>query len=215
MTSEASFTINGVKVTLFGGIKGLISEGNDLKKSLILNRPGIILISISEEHVEGLSKFMKDPFEMMLSDYEIIYGAHLSVYGEVMTPPPIYIESVKYAEENSIRIIGLDMNEDEFSKLYSSKVGTLALMRHSVRKRRLVKKEFRDRTPEEFVKSWEQRVNNIRALKEVDEIRVEHMENSMKEILLAPDAKSAFVVVDYEFYDHFNSFLKSLDSGDY
>lgn len=212
MTSEASYTVSGTKITLFGGIKGLVSEGEKLKRELILSRPDLVLVSISEEHVEGLSKFMKDPFEMILSDYEIIYGAHLSVYGEVMTPAPIYIESVKYAEDNSVDILGMDMNEDEFSRIYSSKVGTFSLMRHSIRKRRLVKKEFRDQTPEEFVKLWDERINNIKSLKEVDRIRVEYMENSLKEKLGKSEAGSAFVVVDYEFFDHFNDFLKNLDS---
>lgn len=214
MTSEASYTINGARVTLFGGIKGLVSEGQELKRSLVLSRPDLLLVSISEEHVDGLSRFMKDPFEMILSDYEIIYGAHLSVYGEVMTPPPIYIESVRYAEENGIRISGLDMNENEFSKLYSSKVGTFSLMRHSIRKRRLVKKEFRDRTPEEFVKTWEERVNNIKALREVDRARVDYMINTMKQKLESPDAANTFIVVDYEFFDHFNESLRNLDSAE-
>lgn len=212
MTSEYTYTINGSKITLFGGIKGLITEGQELRRNLIINRPDAILISISEEQVDGLSKFMKDPFEMILSDYEIIYGAHLSVYGEVMTPPPIYTESVKYAEDNDIPIVGLDMNEKEFSGLYSEKVGTLSLVRHSIRKRRLVKKEFRDRTPEEFVKSWEERVNNIKALKEIDRIRVETMESEMKKVLLESEWSNVFIVVDYEFYDHFNSFLKAMVS---
>ncbi|AKA47871.1 hypothetical protein IX51_00860 [uncultured archaeon] len=213
MTSESTYTINGTRVTLFGGIKGLVSEGEALRRGLIINRPDVILITISEEHVEGLSEFMKDPFEMILSDYEIIYGVHLSVYGEVMTPPPIYTESVRYAEDNGIEIIGLDMNEGEFSKLYSKKVGTFALVRHSVRKRRLIKKEFKDRTPDEFVKSWEERVNNIRALREVDRIRVEKMENSLMEHLEGSRWKNAFVVVDFEFFDHFNAFLKAMPSG--
>lgn len=212
MTSEASYSVGDTKVILFGGIKGLVSEGQKLRTELAMTRPDLVLVSISEEHVEGLSKFMKDPFEMVLSDYEIIYGVHLSVYGEVMTPPPIYTESVKYAEENSVEIAGLDMNEEEFSRIYSNKVGTLSLMRHSIRKRRLIKKEFRDQTPEEFVKLWDERINNIKSLKEIDRIRVEYMENSMKEKLHKSGTGTAFVVVDYEFFDHFSGFLKNLDS---
>lgn len=210
MTSESRYELSGIGITLFGGIKGLITEGQALRKSLLAERPDAILISISEEHVEGLANFIKDPFEMILSDYEIIYGAHLSVYGEVMTPPPIYIESVKYSEETGIPLVGLDMNEKEFSTLYSEKVGTLSLMRHSIRKRRLVKKEFRDRTPEEFVKAWEERVNNIRALREVDEIRVDSMEAKMKDALSEREWKKVFVVVDYEFYDQFSKYITEL-----
>lgn len=214
MISESSGRIGDTEVTLFGGIKGLVSQGEALRKSLEEKRPDVIFISISPEHVEGLSRFMKDPYEIILSDYEIIYGVHLSVYGDVMTPPPIYTEPIKYSEENDIEIIGLDMKEEDFSKLYSKKVGTFDLVRHSVRKRRLLKADFKDTTPEEFVTAWDNRVNRIRALREIDAVRLDKMESLLMEYLSDSRWKTAFVVVDFEFYDGFRKFLKSKSEDD-
>lgn len=210
MTIEESFSFNESTVTIFGGIKGLITEGEELRKSLLAVRPDAILVTISPEQVEGLSRFMKEPFEMILSDYEIIYGAHLSIYGDVMTPPPIYTESIKYSEENDVRLIGLDLDEEDFSSLYSNKVGTMDLVRHSIRKRRLIKKEFGDKSPEEFVKLWEERVNKIKSLRVIDEIRIESMELSFKELFSEHRWKRPFIVTDYEFYHRFRDFLKSM-----
>lgn len=213
MSTEESFKIGDSEVTLFGGIKGLISEGEELRKTLLSIRPEAILITISDEQIDGLSKFMKDPFEMIMSDYEIIYGAHLSIYGEVMTPPPIYTECVKYSEENEIRLIGLDLNEEDFSKLYQSKVGTMDLVRHSIRKRRLIKKEFGDKTPEEFVKLWEKRVNSIKSLRLIDDFRLESMQNSILALIQEYNWKRCLIVSDYEFFEKFKISLLSLKEG--
>ncbi len=213
MTIEKTFSIGEASVTLFGGIKGLISEGEELRKSLLAIRPDMIMVTISQEQVEGLSKFMKDPFEMVLSDYEIIYGAHLSVYGEVMTPPPIYTEPIKYSEENDIQLIGIDMNEEEFSKIYQSNMGTFSLVRHSLRKRRLIKKEFGDRTPEEFVKLWEERVNRLGPLRKIDDARLESMKKVTGSLLSENRWKRPLIISDFEFYAKFADFLKSLEGG--
>lgn len=212
MSYESSGDIGDMKVTLFGGIKGLVSEGEELKKSLLATRPDVLFVSMSNEHVTGLSGFMKDPYEVILSDYEIIYGVHLSVYGEVMTPPPIYIESVRYGEENGVDVIGLDIDEAEFSKLYSKKVGTFDLIRHSVRKKRLLKKEFGDKSPEEFVKSWETRVNSIKALREIDAARLETMKTTLEKKLSENRWKNAFVIVDFEFYEDFRKLLSGMET---
>lgn len=209
MISESSGDIGETHVTLFGGIKGLITQGEALGDSLERVRPDAIFISISPEHVSGLSNFMKDPYEIILSDYEIIYGVHLSVYGEVMTPPPIYTEAVKYGEANGVDVIGLDMDEAQFSQLYSKKMGTFALVRHSVRKRRLLKADFRDKTPEEFVLAWDKRVNRIKALREIDQERLVAMENRLMEYISREEFSNAFVIVDYEFYRPFREFLKA------
>ena len=59
--------------------------------SSTVNALGRVSPPISPEQVDGMKEFIEDPFEMNLSDYEILYGINLSNYGEVMTPSPVYI----------------------------------------------------------------------------------------------------------------------------
>jgi hypothetical protein len=196
-------------VTLFGGIKGLVRDGDALAKYLFEYRPEVILVSLSEEHIIGLKDFLENPYEVELSDYEIIYGVRLSVYGEVMTPPPIYIETVKYATSNNTKLIPLDMNEDTYSELYTSSMRSIDLVRHSIRKRRLLKKDLKDRTPEEFVNKWEKVINKVPGLRIIDEKRLEFIDEGINSALSEFAGKSIFIVVDYEFVDRVQKFLES------
>ena len=69
---------NGTSILMFGGVKGLIRDGEDLKETLQRFRPDVVCVSIPEESIDSLEKFMEDPYELSLSDYEIIYGTILS-----------------------------------------------------------------------------------------------------------------------------------------
>ncbi|WP_061950573.1 hypothetical protein [Acidiplasma cupricumulans] len=119
---------------------------------------------------------------MTLSDYEIIYGVNLSKYGEVMTPSPVYIEAARYSIDNNIELIGLDMNEDEYQRAYSRDVKTLDLIRHSIRKKRISRTAFNNKTPEEYVDEWNKMVD-INGFKKLNEERLVYIEKRINEIL--------------------------------
>ena len=93
------------RIWLFGGIKGLVRDGEILSDDLTKLKPEVVLITLSNEHILGLRDFLQRPYEIELSDYEIIYGVRLSMYGEVMTPPPVYIEALKYSDSTGIPIV--------------------------------------------------------------------------------------------------------------
>lgn len=194
---------------LFGGIKGLVRDGAKLREELEKAKPDLILISISHEQVSGLREFLKNPFEMNLSDYEIMYGVHLSLYGEVMTPSPIYVETLQYADNNNVEMRGLDMNEMDYQELYTATMKTSDVIRHSVRKKRMLKKEFKDKTPEGFVDSWTKTINKVRGLRIIDEKRIEYIEGELIRNLDSTISKNVFVVVEYEFYKDIFEFLKN------
>ncbi len=185
---------------IFGGVKGLVRDGNDLRKELLEKRPDIVFITIAPEQVEGMKEFIEDPFEMNLSDYEILYGINLSNYGEVMTPSPVYIEATKYCKENNIEMVGLDMEEGEYQITYSKYVKTTDLLRHSMRKKKISKLKFNAETPEEFVESWN-KIVDLKSFKKVNIERkkyiIERIENLQKE----HSDKKIFCIVDYEYYN--------------
>ena len=196
-------------VLIFGGIKGFVRDGNDLKTQLEEAKPDLILISISQEQVKGLREFLKNPFEMNLSDYEVMYGVHLSLYGEVMTPPPIYVETLQYADRYNIEVKGLDMSEDEYQELYTGNMKTFDVVRHSVRKRRLLKKDFRASTPEGFVDAWTKNINRVKGLRKIDEARLEYIRNDLLKELEKTTSSNIFVVLEYEFYKDILDYLKN------
>jgi hypothetical protein len=206
---------NGSEILVFGGVKGLISEGERLEKELQAFRPELILVSIPEESIEALEKFMDDPYEITLSDYELIYGTVLSEYGEVMVPPPIYMEPIKYARHFTVGIHGIDMEEEEYSQVYTENVHAFDLVRHSVRKRLIMRHSFKSETPEDFVEEWNLLINKVKGLSRVDEERLVSIEkNAVAYITENNEKKRIAIVLDYEFYKSFVAYMKEHFSAD-
>ncbi len=188
------------EVLLIGGIKGLISDGDELKDKLYEFIPQIMLIGISPGEVEGLTKFIKDPFELDLNDYEIIYGTLLSRFGEVMVPPPIYIEAIRYSVSREIPAKGVDADEDDFGSKYSETFTTGNMVSYIMRKKRIMKKSFNEDNPEDFVLSWKNEMDKNKGNKKMDDFRIETiLENIAKEVNDIKDSRIA-IIIEYEFY---------------
>lgn len=185
---------------IYTGVKGLVSHGNDLKSYLVTNHPEVLLISISPEEVQGLSEFIKSPFEMNLSDYEVIYGVRLSKYGEVMTPPPIYTEAVSYASGSAAKPVGIDMPQSEFDELYTSSMKSRHLIRHSLRKKRVLNREYGDTNEYEFSEAWIKRINSVKGLAQIDSERAYYMSERIEEFASNDYNPKHLVILDYEFY---------------
>ena len=183
---------------LFTGIKGLISDGDKLRDALKVHTPDQLSVSLSPEEVEGMKAFLDDPFEMNLSDFEIVYGLRLSVYGEVMTPSPCYIEIIKYAKENNLPVDPLDLNEYDFSRTYTKHVKTFTLIRHSMRKKKIMKMDLNDTSAEDFVYKWNAEVNKIKGIGRVEKIRSEYVAQSLLQENLK--GKRHFTYIDLEFF---------------
>ncbi|ARD84046.1 hypothetical protein FAD_0114 [Ferroplasma acidiphilum] len=184
---------------IFGGVKGLVRDGDELRKELLEKRPDIVFITIAPEQVDGMKEFLEDPFEMNLSDYEILYGINLSRYGEVMTPSPVYIEATRYCKENDIEMIGLDMDEGEYQIIYSKYVKTTDLLRHSMRKKKVSKYKFDAETPEEFVESWNN-VVDLKSFKKVNAERKKYIIERIDSLQKEYSDRNIFCIVDYDYY---------------
>ncbi len=188
------------KLVVFTGVKGLVSHGNDLKRFLETEKPEVLLVSISQEEVIGLSEFIKSPFEMNLSDYEVIYGVRLSKYGEVMTPPPIYIEAITYSDTNGTKAIGIDMPQEQFDQLYTDSMKSRHLIRHSLRKKRVLNKEYGDKNEYEFAEAWIKRINTVKGLAEIDAQRAAYMSSKICDFAEKEYNPKHAVIIDYEFF---------------
>lgn len=201
---------NGTSILGFAGIKGLVSQGDRVREFLEASTPSRILVSISPEEVEGLRSFLKDPFEMNLSDYEIIYGVLLSKYGEVMTPPPIYIEAMNYSDRTGAAIIGIDMDEEHFNDLYQNEISSLHLLRHSLRKKKISRNLSPGEDPYEFVEMWAHQIGKIKGFARVDERRADHMSTIVVE-QMSSGIKNTVLIIDYELFGRFSSIITKVD----
>jgi hypothetical protein len=186
------------ELALLCGIKGLIRDGDDLKATLEEISPEVVYVSIAPEEVDGLRNFLTDPFEMNLSDYEILYGVALSRYGEVMTPPPIYIETIKYCEIHHVKAVGIDYDEEKYEQMYNETVRPRDLFFHSMRKRSIGRKRFPQETPEEFVQEWEKAMTKNKRMAMLEINRLNHMMETFLHEFPRSDAKRSALVMEFE-----------------
>lgn len=188
------------ELRIFTGVKGLVSHGSDLKDILRKETPKVILLSISPEEVDGLWSFIRSPFEMNLSDYEVIYGVRLSKYGEVMTPPPIYTEAITYAVDNNSEVDGIDMPQADFDELYTTSMKSRHLIRHSLRKKRILNRDYNDTNEYEFADAWIKKINSVKGLAEIDKKRALFMTDRIEKFAMDSFVGNHLIILDYEFY---------------
>lgn len=191
---------DGRNIRVYSGVKGLVSHGDDLSRLLSSMNPEVILVTISPAEVEGLRAFLKDPFEMNLSDYEIMYGIRLRKYGEVMTPPPIYIETIKYAERSSCSVTGIDMDDESFNKAYTENIGSFDLLRDSLRKKRVLNADYHDSNEYEFAEAWAERQKSIGGRRRLEEARQSHINHRVIHFAEHEYVENHLIICDHEFF---------------
>ncbi|GGM67479.1 hypothetical protein GCM10007108_01930 [Thermogymnomonas acidicola] len=188
---------NGNTVIL-GAIKGLVSDGNEVRDALRDFRPETVAATISPEEAEGLLKFLDSPFEVSISDYETIYGVNLSRFGEVMVPPPMFIEAARYCKENGVPLVGLDMDDEHYNEAYRRSVGTMALVRHSLRKNRVARKVFTSSSAEEFVDEWKREMWKVKGFRVLDMLRQDEVVRNIRRLM--GEGRRLAVVCELEMY---------------
>ncbi|MGP6220126.1 hypothetical protein [Caldiplasma sukawensis] len=196
-------TSSGSDLLICFGIKGLVSEGEAIKNFLHEELPDRIIMDISPEEVEGLTKFLDDPFEVPLGDYDVIYGTILARFGEVETPPPIYVQPVIYGKKREVEMVGIDMDEDTFSEKYDEEFKFRHFIKFITVRRRLMHHSFDLSSPEAFVVEWRKEVNRNSALRNMDIAREEEIGRRLRDIIENREekARKMVAIVAYEFRD--------------
>lgn len=184
-------------ITIFGAIKGLVSEGEAIKKEMKRIRPERSAISISPEELRGLREYIeKGEFEFSLYGYEEAYLANLKNFGEVRAPAPSYVEAVRITKEIAIPLIPLDMDDDSFADTYISNVSKKDFIFHMLREKKVERKTFRVENAGDFVIKWDRYINKSRGLMAVEEAREDYMAKKLVDI--SRNTGSMVAVIDFE-----------------
>ncbi len=194
MEKIVQIDMNGINYTIYGTIRGLVSEKVDMESIFQEKSIDFLMLGISKEELEGLEKYIQKPFDVDLSDYEVIYGLKLKEYGDVKMPVPSFTSALRIALENNIPVEAIDMDEKEYSDLFVEEITTFQLLRHSLRKSKLFDKNFHAKDAEEFSIMWDMELNKIKGFKNIEEKREKYM---AKKILDNNMGKNVLVVVDY------------------
>jgi len=162
-------TIDSSKMYLLGTIKGLKSEGENVKKAFKIAKPDVIGLHISSEEMEGLEATATGEItEMGLSHSEEIYGLNLAAYGEVQVPPPSLVTAYRIALKNDIILAPLDMNDEKYADVFTKTVSTFHLIRHSFRVKRLRKRKFNSPDARSFALEWDSQINRVKGYRQME-----------------------------------------------
>jgi hypothetical protein len=147
------------RILLLGITKALKDSGRLVEQTLNSENFDIILLSITNEEVQGLREFMKHPIEMEMDDLEIIYEYHIQKFGETSIPPEAYISAVKVADQKGTEVIGIDIPSGNYEDLFVGNVQLSDMIFLSLRKRRLMRRRWKDSDPETFSLDWDSYLN--------------------------------------------------------
>ena len=174
---------DGDRVFILGTIKGLQSESKVVEDAISRLEPVLIGLHISSEELNGLEKVLDGHYDSTpMSSLEKLYAMRLSSYGEVQIPPPSLVQAMRSSRKMKIPLIALDMDEEDYSELYTRTVSGLTLIRQSMDLKRINRIEFDDPDAESFCIHWDRVVNKKSDFRRLESAREERMARRIEEL---------------------------------
>jgi hypothetical protein len=207
MEARDVITVKDSKIYFVDVVRGLKSEAERVKLAIQEIKPDLIAMSVSREEIEGLRDYNKEPYEVEMSRYEELYAKNLSRYGDVFLPPPCFLAGLEEAENRRLELVGVDMDDETHTAAYCALVTGSELFRHTTRFNLLRLKSFRAKTPAEFVKVWDRRVNNLRGFRELERERERFMAKELRRIA-GGSKRTMLAVMDVERSDGAKALLR-------
>ncbi|MCL4447091.1 MAG: hypothetical protein M1556_00900 [Candidatus Thermoplasmatota archaeon] len=162
------------KILLLGINKALKDSGKLVEQVLNSGNFDIILLSVTDEEVQGLREYIKSPVEVEMDDVEIIYEYFMKQFGETSIPPEAYISAVKVADKNGSEIRGIDIPSGMYEDIFVVNVQLSDMILLSLRRRRLLKKRWNFSSPGAFTAQWDTYLNKGGYMK-VEKERAKYM----------------------------------------
>ena len=120
--------------------------------------------------------------QIFISDSDMAYSQKLAAFGEVELPPPAFVEAVRKADGNKVKVLYIDLTEDEYTEVFIDQVTYWQLVSQS-RKIKSMRKRLKSNTPNEMAEEWDARLRSIKGLDAVEKEREKKMAISLLEQL--------------------------------
>lgn len=177
-------------------VRGLKQEADRVLRAVDEVKPDILALSISQAEIEAMRDYITSPYEVEMSRYEKLYAELLSKFGDVYLPPPCYLAGLEVAEKNSIKLLGIDMDDETHTAAYCALIKGYELLVHSMRLKFLRMKSFRADNPWDFAIQWDKKVNNLRGFRLLEREREKHMAQELRKLLLTGERIMAILDVE-------------------
>ena len=180
-------------------VKGLVSYSEQVKEALEGGTYDAAAIALGIEEVESVRRRKEIEGEYETSDLDIVYSHLVKDFGPIDMPDPASTALIDRCTELGIPIIPLDMNDEDYTKLYCDTVTTLEFLKEKRILKKAMKKEFDKSNPEAFVMEWDGLLNEIKGYAKVSQCREEYIAGQMKDT--AKYREHVLTVIEYERID--------------
>ena len=175
------FVFGDTQICILSTVKGLVSEAKTVESTIESFEPDLVVLSLGPEEIDGTRKWDGQPYDM--SGWDEIYGLSLrKVVGDdgIKLPPPSFSKAIEISDLRGIDVIGIDMDEESFTKSYTSNVSTWQLYKRGRLEKYMVKNGIKGETPEEIVNNMESSIREIQGFAKLEEDRVQAMAKNIK-----------------------------------
>ena len=175
------FVFGDTQICILSTIKGLVSEAKTVESTIESFEPDLVVLSLGPEEIDGTRKWDGQPYDM--SGWDEIYGLSLrKVVGDdgIKLPPPSFSKAIEISDFKGIEVIGIDMDEESFTKSYTSNVSTWQLYKRGRLEKYMVKNGIKGDTPEEIVINMESSIREIKGFAKLEQDRVQAMAENIK-----------------------------------
>ena len=193
-----SLDVNGCKVDILPVVNGLVSEADRVRQEFSEHESYGVALSIEGIQCLKNRANIQDVFDV--SELDMVYAKHMERFGEVEIPSPAMYTFIDLVTETGNLCIPLDMNDGDFTELYTKEVGTLDFVKEHHIAKKGMKRIFDGSTPEKLAKQWNDFVNqSIKSYGVLFSKRADHIADEIKDV--ARYRKSLLAIVEVEIAD--------------
>ncbi|MDR1690991.1 MAG: hypothetical protein LBR42_04005 [Candidatus Methanoplasma sp.] len=189
-----SLTIGKCRVDILPIVKGLVSEAE--KVSAAYGDHEAYAAALGIEEITAIKHREKIEEVQELSEIDMVYVHHLSNFGEIESPTPAFCELIDLCSKDSLDVIPLDMNNEEFTEMYVNTVKTMEFVKEHRLAKKGMKRRFDMSSPESFSISWDNYLNQVKGYEKVSRKREEYIASQIIDI--ARYRESLLAVIEVE-----------------
>jgi pheromone shutdown protein TraB len=187
--------LGDASVKILPVVRGLPSEIHLVANAIDTTAPNVVAVSIGPEELQTLRAYHGGPLEPENFEEEV-YVAGLSTWETPTKPPPCFTEAIRVADRRGARLEALDMDEVTYTENYVDCVSGLEVVFQGRLERRLKNKQFRAKTPQDFVIEWDAEVNGPPGFARLQSRREAFMAARLRQIGTSTESVLALIEVE-------------------
>ncbi|MBR2254829.1 MAG: hypothetical protein IJ856_03285 [Candidatus Methanomethylophilaceae archaeon] len=187
--------IGDCRIDILPVVNGLVTEADKVTDAY--GGYEAYAASMGFEGIEGIAHRGEIEDDFGVNELDIAYAKHLEKFGQVEMPSPAVCRLVDLCAKDGLKVIPLDMNDEEYSEAYIQCVKTLEFVKEHRVAKKGYRHTFQSPGPEELARDWDAFVNShIKGYGRLAETREKFIANQLKDT--ARFRKSVLAVIEVE-----------------